>query len=584
MHALRFTLALSLAIVVVGHALYDYDLEPRTNANANTYDNIKRSATALANRFRAQFVSVEHAKGIIDTSRDPFSNTWLPTTDESSAQVEARELLSTQARQWVRARQPFTRATAHDQTYELHYGNYSDLIALAFDFYGPQSKTGVICTAATESERRSRVLQVFRDQFWTPTDMPFDFLTYDYWKRVETFIQSTQDAITPLVFSSSSSSLPSTNLLALSNARYASVPEAIIAALWNFDHFFDQGCAWRSWRTIRSLAREKLVAAAQLTSDAERFEAEQEALALSAFGMHLATDQFSSGHMRSPRLSLYGWHIDDDGSKEDDQYYSSTSTPTSFASVANVFSSALAAMQMHDEDGRNGVPVRLVSLRDLFALIDQNLTITPDNLATLESPFQSYMAYGDSFLFDPSSATNRQYANNFVERDLGDLYTFAADGASNKSSNTSLYSDFFSLDSSPDNYYVPIPLDVEYDANDTLASRIPCPYFKWDKNNGTLLTRDPITAVYVRPCTFRAFIPEVDLPGLHTVDETCALLNKPAVQWTDSANAWVATAYASLDCPLWDTNGGAGRVSYARGTLLLATFAVLFSSVVLYLH
>lgn len=90
--------------------------------------------------------------------------------------------------------------------------------------------------------------------------------------------------------------------------------------------------------------------------------------------------------------------------------------------------------------------------------------------------------------------------------------------------------------------YIPIPLDIDKDMDHPLSNNIPCPYFKV-VNESTiddesisssllLYTRDPIENVYARPCTYRLFDKERDLPGFDSLSGLCA---------------YVAILYPSLD-------------------------------------
>lgn len=133
----------------------------------------------------------------------------------------------------------------------------------------------------------------------------------------------------------------------------------------NYDHFGEQ--AWLSY-----VAGHQAAIKVALKARAENQPAELElAYAMDAFAIHFATDRFSAGHMRTPRMQL-----------------PKQVTPSVVGSILINY--------MHNEESRFGLHVH-------------------NQLG------EHWVAYGDSALFNPNDTLNQAHVTQFIHRSVSQI-------------------------------------------------------------------------------------------------------------------------------------------------------------------
>lgn len=150
------------------------------------------------------------------------------------------------------------------------------------------------------------------------------------------------------------------------------------ALVYNFDHFRDSN-ALGAWRAGHQLAMETAAAAHKLTGP-QAVTALRRALLFNAMADHFATDQFSAGHMRTPRRAMFRDREVMGCSKE-------------FV--------GLCANLGHDEDNLVGLLV--------------------DNAVNKRRGRKPYMAYGDKKATASENSQNFRYAVEFVTASIRDV-------------------------------------------------------------------------------------------------------------------------------------------------------------------
>ncbi len=119
-------------------------------------------------------------------------------------------------------------------------------------------------------------------------------------------------------------------------------------ALKNFDHFGDE--AKKAYIAGHKLALTKASAAGHEANAAKKQELLKEALLLEMFACHFLTDLFAAGHLRTPRKELLNHIMGKDLSHMPD---------LKTVPYADLVTAGFFAKKMHDEDGKNGVYVKI---------------------------------------------------------------------------------------------------------------------------------------------------------------------------------------------------------------------------------
>ena len=371
----------------------------------------------------------------------------------------------------------------------LVIGTYADVIALAFDYYGPETLSAVVCPMGESTTSSLINFQAAFNSLFETTDA--------------SRLTAAKTLIAGEIAAVATSTPPSAGLLALSQMRWLSVPTAIIIGVYNLDHFTSQGCAVSAWNVGQNWALS--VAQGVNPSNPNDGGDLQLAIAISAFANHLGTDLFSSGHMRTPRIPLV-------------QQCS-----------GSIYSAGLTAQRMHDEDSTNGLPVATTSRSGAVDM---------------------YMAYGDNYLGDSKSATQRQMVLAFLNASISAVWqTWVG-------SNSSLIPTVEEL-------VAMFPQPQDWTAN----ASTPCPLFHVvnESLSGvfTLETREPLTALYVRPCTFRPFDPTTDCSGAdNTFLSALSLIFPSTVAYDALAGGFISYPYS------FDVNAGERTTTCSNPTQL----------------
>ncbi len=166
-------------------------------------------------------------------------------------------------------------------------------------------------------------------------------------------------------------------------------------ALKNFDNFGDE--AKKTYITGHKLAIQQASEAGNAANPAKKQELLKQALLLEMFACHFLTDLFAAGHLRTPRKELLNHIMGKDLSHTPD---------LKTVPYADLVTAGFFAKKMHDEDGKNGVYVKINK-----------------SAKTKQKDEKGFIASGDGNFF--KIGTNDEYALRVCETvvlALGDLF------------------------------------------------------------------------------------------------------------------------------------------------------------------
>eukprot|EP00455_Lapot_gusevi_P057708 TRINITY_DN98_c0_g1_i7.p1 TRINITY_DN98_c0_g1~~TRINITY_DN98_c0_g1_i7.p1 ORF type:complete len:463 (-),score=178.97 TRINITY_DN98_c0_g1_i7:188-1576(-) len=205
---------------------------------------------------------------------------------------------------------------------------YGDLVALAGDYFGPETRNGVVCEGATEQEREERFHLMYKELVEAKAfSCGWSCGSSDYIPRILKEWDKQDDYAQEYIKMGRN---PSESADELGNARWVlnAFGRAMLRkAEVNYDHFAQ--CAIVTYRVGHKLAQKYALEAAALTGDAQQAKFDM-AMVYNAIADHFLTDQFASGHVRTPRVELSQLCGEGKGS-------------------------GLSSKRSHDEDNHNGL-------------------------------------------------------------------------------------------------------------------------------------------------------------------------------------------------------------------------------------
>lgn len=263
---------------------------------------------------------------------------------------------------------------------ELTYG---EIVALAGDFYG--NPDAPISLAATEDEKKERFLSAYATLALDPnalTEVPkiLNVLQEEEKELRDGMKKGQKPADIYALFATDHNmawncitggmcieDYPGMSPDQFRKIYYLQQGRYLKLADTDFDHFGKEAVV--AYTVGHTLALEKAIAAGKNKNTDELMEA----YTLNAFACHFLTDEFSSGHMRTPHLHLYNMVY-----------------PSSQGSVL--------AAYMHNEDSEIGLNV--VNARG-----------------------DSWRAFGDRYYFDPRNTRTRNILQEAMQLSVDQLFT-----------------------------------------------------------------------------------------------------------------------------------------------------------------